>query len=89
LRGKRPAEEVELLKAGIAGSFGGLNLGDEAILGAMIAQLRAELAVRITVFSRNPEDTLKRHQVERAVPLEELTREELIPILDGLDLFIL
>jgi polysaccharide pyruvyl transferase CsaB len=78
-----------LPQVGIAGSFGGMNLGDEAILESMIAQLRAELEVGITVFSRNAEDTRGRYQVERVVPLEELTRDELVPILDELDLFIL
>lgn len=40
---------------GISGSYGGMNLGDEAILEGIIAQLRATLPADITVFSRNPE----------------------------------
>jgi transcriptional regulator with XRE-family HTH domain len=35
-----------------------MNLGDEAILKSIITQLRAELPVEITVFSRNAEDKL-------------------------------
>ena len=40
-------------------------------------------------FSRNPEDTLSRHSVERAVPVRQLTRRELTPEIQRLDLFIL
>jgi polysaccharide pyruvyl transferase WcaK-like protein len=39
------------LKIGISGSYGGLNLGDEAILQSIITQLRRDLSeVEITVF---------------------------------------
>src|SRR5688500_10898637 len=77
------------LRVGISGSYGGLNLGDEAILRAMTAQLRASLPVEITVFSRDAEDTLRRHGVERAVPVRGLTREEAHAEVERLDLFIL
>ena len=66
-------------RVGISGSYGGMNLGDEAILQSIIEQLRRSLDVEITVFSRNPEDTLKRHRVEKAVPVRELTRGEVCP----------
>jgi polysaccharide pyruvyl transferase CsaB len=79
----------DVLRIGISGSYGGLNLGDEAILEAIVSQLRASLPVEITVFSRNPEDTLARHDVERAVPVRELSRSEVIPEIERLDLFIL
>jgi polysaccharide pyruvyl transferase CsaB len=81
--------EERVFNVGISGSYGGLNLGDEAILQSMIRQLRASLPVRITVFSRNAEDTRKRHRVERVVPVRELTRGEVCKELRGLDLFIL
>ncbi len=74
---------------GISGSYGGMNLGDEAILDGIISQLRESLPVEITVFSRNPSDTLSRHNVERAVPVRELTRKEITPEIQRLDLFIL
>jgi polysaccharide pyruvyl transferase CsaB len=74
---------------GISGSYGGMNLGDEAILQAIITQLRASIPVKITVFSRNSEDTLQRHTVESAVPVRNLLRHEIIPHLEKLDLFIL
>lgn len=76
-------------RVGISGSYGGLNLGDEAILEGILSQLRAALPVEVTVFSRNPEDTLKRHGVEHAVAVREMSREEVRPVIAQLDLFIL
>src|SRR5687768_1699204 len=78
-----------MFRVGISGSYGGLNLGDEAILEAIITELRRALPVEITVFSRHPEDTLARHHVERAVPVRELSRYEVLPEIERLDLFIL
>jgi polysaccharide pyruvyl transferase CsaB len=74
---------------GISGSYGGMNLGDEAILQVMLTELRRSLPVEVTVFSRNPQDTLARHRVERAVPVRELSRGEVTPEIAPLDLFIL
>jgi hypothetical protein len=64
-----------------------MNLGDEAILQVMLTELRRSLPVEITVFSRNPQDTLARHRVERAVPVRELSRGEVTPEIAPLDLF--
>src|SRR6478752_4239672 len=77
------------LRIGISGSYGGMNLGDEAILEGILSQLRATISADITVFSRNPADTLARHQVERAVSTRARTRREMIPEIEQLDLFIL
>src|SRR5690349_18059199 len=74
---------------GISGSYGGMNLGDEAILTGIIKQLRGSFAVEITVFSRNPDDTLRRHNVERAVPVRALTRRDMHSEIERLDLLIL
>src|SRR3954447_5517109 len=77
-------------KVGITGSYGGMNLGDEAILQSMIDQLRRDVSgVEITVFSRNAEDTKRRHKVERAVQVRKLSRSEILPEIERLDLFIL
>jgi polysaccharide pyruvyl transferase CsaB len=76
-------------RVGISGSYGGLNLGDEAILQAIVSQLRDSLPVEITVFSRDPGDTLARHKVERAVPGRDLSRDEVLPEIQRLDLLIL
>lgn len=82
-------KEKKSFKVGISGSYGGFNLGDEAILQVIVTQLRKSIPVDITVFSRNAKDTLRRHQVERAIDVRELTREEATRAIQGLDLFIL
>jgi polysaccharide pyruvyl transferase CsaB len=79
----------DLYRIGITGSYGGLNLGDEAILQSIIAQLRRDLPVEITVFSRDADDTKKRHGVERAIPVRKLSRAEITPEVARLDLLIL
>ncbi len=79
----------ERIRIGISGSYGGMNLGDEAILEGILSQLRATVPADITVFSRNPEDTLARHRVEHAVPVRSLTRRESIREIQDLDLFVL
>ncbi len=76
-------------QVGISGSYGGMNMGDEAILESMIAQLRKELNVEISVFSRNPEDTLRRYKVERAFPVRRMSRAEARSKIQGLDVFVL
>jgi len=76
-------------KIGITGSYGGLNLGDEAILHSILDQLRHELPdAEITVFSRNAEDTKRRHKVDRAVPVRKLSRAEVVPEIERLDLLL-
>jgi polysaccharide pyruvyl transferase CsaB len=77
------------LRIGISGSYGGMNLGDEAILDGILSQLRATVPADITVFSRNPSDTLARHNIERAVPVRSLTRREITPEVENLDLLVL
>jgi polysaccharide pyruvyl transferase WcaK-like protein len=77
------------LRIGISGSYGGMNLGDEAILDGILSQLRATVPADITVFSRNPSDTLARHNIERAVPVRSLTRREITPEVENLDLLML
>jgi polysaccharide pyruvyl transferase CsaB len=80
----------DVYRVGITGSYGGMNLGDEAILQSMIGQLRKDLPqVEITVFSRDAEDTKRRHQVERAVPVRKLSRAEVTPEIERLDVLVL
>ena len=77
------------MKIGITGSYGGLNLGDEAILKSVLEQLRREIpGVEITVFSRNAEDTKLRHKVERAIAVRKLSRAEIVPEIERLDLLV-
>jgi len=73
----------------ISGSYGGMNLGDEAILQSIVRQLRADVPVEITVFTRDGEDTQRRHGVERIVQPRDTTRERMRAEIDQCDLFIL
>jgi polysaccharide pyruvyl transferase CsaB len=66
-----------------------LNLGDEAILECIIMQLRRSLSAEITVFSRDAKDTIQAHKVDRAIPVRNLSRDEILPEIERLDLFIL
>ncbi len=77
------------VRIGISGSYGGMNLGDEAILEGILGELRTSVPAEITVFSRNPADTLARHKVERAINARALTRKEITPTIRELDLLVL
>jgi polysaccharide pyruvyl transferase CsaB len=81
--------EEKRFRIGISGSYGGMNLGDEAILEGILGQLRATLPADVTVFSRNPEDTLSRHKVEHALSTRSRTRREMVSEIQRLDLLIL
>jgi polysaccharide pyruvyl transferase CsaB len=76
-------------RIGISGSYGGMNLGDEAILDGIVGEIRQTLQAEITVFSRNPTDTLNRHRIEHAVPVRSLTRKEAGEEVEKLDVLIL
>jgi polysaccharide pyruvyl transferase CsaB len=78
-----------MYRIGISGSYGGFNLGDEAILEGMLRELRASVRAEVTVFSRDADDTCARHRVDRVVPVRERTREEIRPDIARLDLLIL
>jgi polysaccharide pyruvyl transferase WcaK-like protein len=79
----------KVYRVGISGSYGGLNLGDEAILQGIIEQLRRSLPVEISVFTKDSHDTPRRHKVERAIAVRALSRDEILPEIKRLDLFIL
>ena len=75
---------------GIAGSYGGLNVGDEAILTVAISELRSAMpGAEIVVFSRNVADTRERHDVDRVVPAREAMRAEIQSEVKRLDLMLL
>lgn len=89
VRPAAPAAEGPL-RVGVSGSYGGWNVGDEAILTALVARLRRDWPdARVTVFGRNPDHTLACHDVQRAVTVRELTREEARGEVAELDLLIL
>ncbi len=72
----------------ISGSYGGMNLGDEAILEAMLKELRSSIEADIIIFSRNSKDTERRHKV-RAIPIREMQKDQIFEELRKLDLFVL
>jgi polysaccharide pyruvyl transferase CsaB len=80
----------EIFNIAISGSYGGFNLGDEAILQSIIGQLRSSVPeVKITVFSKDPEDTLKRHNADHAIDVRKLNANEVKSEIEKVDLFIL
>ena len=75
---------------GISGSYGGMNLGDEAILHCAIDGLRSEFPdARIVVFSRNAAHTEAHQTADRVVPVRQLSRDEAAAEVRKLDLFLL
>jgi len=51
-------------RVGVLGHYGNRNLGDEAIIEALIARIRAEWpGARVIAFSMDPADTTRRHAV--------------------------
>jgi polysaccharide pyruvyl transferase CsaB len=53
---------------GLLGSYGGLNIGDEAILTSMLATLRESVPfVEVVVFSRDATHTRDAHSVDRVL----------------------
>jgi polysaccharide pyruvyl transferase CsaB len=73
---------------GITGSYGGNNMGDEAILQSIITQINDSFDAEIVVFSRDPDDTMNRHKVHRAVPVRSLSRKESLAEIKNLDVLI-
>lgn len=73
----------------ISGSYGGMNLGDEAILEGILSELGPSWSANVTVLSRNPDDTLARHEVARAIAPRTKTKTEMRAELEGVDLLIL
>lgn len=75
-------------RVAISGSYGGMNLGDEAILEVILRELRAAADIDVVVFSYNAKDTERRHKV-RTVPIREMHKDQVLEELKKLDLFIL
>ena len=76
-------------RIGISGSYGGMNLGDEAILEGILGELRGSVPAEVTIFSMNPADTLARHRVEHAIDVRSRTRKEIAPAIQQLDVLVL
>jgi polysaccharide pyruvyl transferase WcaK-like protein len=75
---------------GVLGSYGGSNLGDEAILTSLLADLRARRPdARVVVFSRCPDHTRRVHRDVEVVRWQGVTRDHTAEVLDRLDLLVL
>jgi polysaccharide pyruvyl transferase CsaB len=75
---------------GISGSYGGLNLGDEAILTCVLQEVRRAWPEATTVvFSRNAGHTKAHHVVDRVVEVRRLNRDEVVPEVRSLSLLLL
>jgi polysaccharide pyruvyl transferase CsaB len=75
---------------GISGSYGGLNLGDEAILSAAVGEICSVIPdAEIVVFSRDAEHTRRSHPVDRVINPRTALREEIEPEVARLDLLLL
>jgi polysaccharide pyruvyl transferase CsaB len=77
------------LRVGVLGSYGGLNLGDEAILTCLLRCLREiRPGAEIVVFSRNPKHT-QEHFGTAAVAWSGVGQEEVLEAEAGLDVLVL
>jgi polysaccharide pyruvyl transferase CsaB len=75
---------------GVLGSYGGLNLGDEAILTSLLADLSTRRPdARIVVFSRRPDYTRRAHPGTEVVGWEGVSRDQTTAALGRLDLLVL
>jgi polysaccharide pyruvyl transferase CsaB len=78
------------LTVGVLGSYGGLNLGDEAILTSLLMDLRRRRPdARAVVFSRDPEYTRCAFPEVDAMHWLGVNRERMAQMLQRLDLLVL
>lgn len=76
-------------RVGVLGSYGGYNLGDEAILASLLSDLRARRPdADVLVFSRDPQHTAREHPGVAVAPWEGVGRERTAEVLAGLDLLV-
>src|SRR5512139_333664 len=79
-----------MTRVGVLGSYGGCNLGDEAILTSILADLRARRPdVDVLVFSREPRHTAAAHPEVQVAPWEGVSRDRVAAELRRLDLLVL
>jgi polysaccharide pyruvyl transferase CsaB len=78
------------LTVGVLGSYGGMNLGDEAILTSLLFDLhRRRPDARILVFSRDPDHTRQAFPEVDTEPWRGVSRDRLATTLRELDLLVL
>ena len=72
------------------GVYGGLNVGDEAILTSILAELRRVApGVELVVFSRDLGHTQRHHDVDRTVNGRDVLKADIGAEVDRLDLLLL
>ncbi|GAA2361933.1 polysaccharide pyruvyl transferase family protein [Dactylosporangium salmoneum] len=77
-------------RVGVLGSYGGYNLGDEAILASLLADLRARRPdAEVLVFSRDPGHTEQEHPGITVAPWEGVGRDRTATSLARLDMLVL
>ncbi|GAA2642683.1 polysaccharide pyruvyl transferase family protein [Dactylosporangium fulvum] len=77
-------------RVGVLGSYGGYNLGDEAILTSLLTDLRARRPdTDVLVLSRDPEHTARAHPDVTVAPWEGVSRDRTAEALARLDLLVL
>ncbi|WP_316742444.1 polysaccharide pyruvyl transferase family protein [Streptomyces sp. MK7] len=78
-------------RIGLLGSYGGYNIGDEAVLQCVLGCLRGHRPrAHLVVFSRDAEHT-RAHQsmADEVVPWEGVPQRQVTDVLSGLDLLVL
>ncbi|MCW2650464.1 MAG: hypothetical protein JWR32_1440 [Mycobacterium sp.] len=84
------ADESRPLTIGVLGSYGGLNIGDEAILACVLRCLRAvRPSAAVVVFTRNASHTAQHHAPAETVAWEGMGRAQTLQAVAKLDLLIL
>jgi polysaccharide pyruvyl transferase CsaB len=79
-----------MTRIGVLGSYGGFNSGDEAILTAVLTELRSRRpGSEVVVFSRDAEHTRRHHRVDQVVDARTCRRVEVLQAIAGLDLLVL
>ncbi|CAM5229043.1 Polysaccharide pyruvyl transferase domain-containing protein OS=Streptomyces glaucescens OX=1907 GN=SGLAU_04685 PE=4 SV=1 [Streptomyces glaucescens] len=78
-------------RIGLLGSYGGFNLGDEAILTCLLSCLRTHRPqARLVALSRNAEHTRANHpSLDEVVDWEGVPQRQLLDVLSRLDLLVL
>ncbi|MCG0069290.1 MULTISPECIES: polysaccharide pyruvyl transferase family protein [Streptomyces] len=83
-------DDVDSVTVGVLGSYGGRNVGDEAILTALLDRVRAgRPGTRFVVFSRHPEHTRAVHPDVEVVGWEGVCREGISAHLRRLSVLVL
>ncbi|KUL20551.1 polysaccharide pyruvyl transferase family protein [Streptomyces regalis] len=88
---QHPSPAPPDLRIGLLGSYGGCNIGDEAILMCVLSCLRAHRPhARLVVFSRNADHT-RSHQpaADEVIDWEGVPQKPVLDALGGLDLLVL